>query len=281
MFLEAAKEKLKLISKTNTEYCFVCPICNQPKLKVNLSDKYWCYANDCDTRKIYGLVVGLNRFKVRDRFSLDISPTKKQYSMFSKVPLIFSKLAKGSNLNESDDTCYIYDENHKLIKYIVEGEKLFCPNYLSADEWIIGNDGEFIFYSPLREVISEGTIIAVEGEKCALKCSESGIITFNLYAPLSTTQSSIESALKNVKAKYSFISTFGIIYLEDNDHVGTIKGRKFSEVCNYLKIPNKSINISELVDHSIPKGYDVFDLLSTTSINLETLLLERIENDNN
>jgi len=273
MFLDLCLKNLNLVKEINTEYTFICPICGESKLKVNkLTEKYWCYANNCKSSLIYKEILKNDRFYNENRFKIKPKTKKLNYSIFDNVKITKSKISKCSldtkkYSKKSNCEEYYYTELNKLIRTDNLEGKLFTPYYRDNldSEWRVGNNGNFNYYLP-SICEDKGIIFCVEGEKCTVELVKKGITAFNIYQPHSSNQQKIKEVLTNLSASYPIIFDYGIIYICDNDKIGELKGKKFVEVCNYLKIPNKLLIMQDIlsffsVQRVLKSGYDIADFI--------------------
>lgn len=275
MFLDLCLKNLTLVKEINTEYTFVCPVCKESKLKINkLTEKYWCYANNCKSSLIYKEIVRNDRFYNENRFKSKIKTKKVNYSIFDNVPIKSTKLSRSyiDNLKVYTDTInnkctYYYNKCIKLVRTDTLEGKVYTPYYKDYfdEDWKIGNNGQFDFYLPIK-FEDEGIIFCVEGEKCTVELVKKGITAFNIYQPHSSNQQKIKEILTNLSSRYSFIFDYGVIYICDNDKIGELKGKKFVEVCNYLGIPNKLLTMQDIlsffsVQRVLTSGYDIADFI--------------------
>ena len=278
MFIDLCLKNLELVKEINTEYTFKCPICKENKLKVNKeSSKYYCYANSCNSKELYKIIVGNDRFFTSTRFVNPNNFKKINYSILDSINLKSNKFSQ-CDFDNSKYKCtnnlqtYYYREDLKLERIERKKDKIFTPKYYYNGEWITGNNGEFSYYLPCTN-ISKGVFVCVEGEKCTVSLSKLGITTFNIYQPYSSNQNKISSILSELCRVYSDIRAAGIMYICDNDVIGYSKGKKFVEVCNYLNIPNKLVTMNDISFFSVlSEGYDIADLLEDyPQINIKDL----------
>ena len=227
--------KLELVSSTNTEKRYICPVCNQRSLKEKkVNNAYLCY-NYCSTADIraklgyetndgngeYRAPISSNYVKPVSITSLEPPITVGEYNA-----AVSRQLGSRTLTNFSySDSCVVERVDHSSS----DKKKEFFPKFKSGNQWVYGGSSKFGLFNA-RYIKSRGSILICEGEKTAdLITKVTSYLTLSPPA-FGWKEDYISSNLFNPKIT-------GVVYLPDNDDPGKKKSTIVRDACWIVGIP--------------------------------------------
>lgn len=264
---------LDLFTKAKARGKYECPICNNPKLSINIkSGAYNCYFDESHEHRaeIYKWVLGQLGLDKQDTPKKQIT---KHYKRPTKqpIPLPHLNLAtvanpeiltnkfkpskldkdapKGTTYQINTNYWYLREKNNSIWKQKKE--------YFSANDrlkktfnWFSnGRKGKSYqvkpyCYSEAQENGKNAIVTVVEGEKDVDTLRSQGICAISFDSPL-------PEELKGIDCD-------GFLIIGDNDQAGDNKLNKVVNLCTELEIPHLSIPITELWENA-PEKADITD----------------------
>jgi len=259
--------KLELISSTNTEKRYVCPVCQGHSLKENVrSNAYRCFNGYCSTNDIRAKL-GYKSATVDEYKAVSSSSYVKPVPLTKLEPPIriidyqsptSRQLGDRTITNFSySDTCMVERVDYK------SGKKKECyPKFKAGNLWQYGSSHKFGLFNS-RYIKSRGSIIISEGEKTAdLVTKVTNYLTLS-PPPFGWNESYISSNLFNPKIT-------SVLYLPDNDEPGKKKANLVQQSCWMVGIQCFIFSYGNL---SIRDSGDFVDLYDD-GIDIKTLIEE-------
>lgn len=269
--LDVARSKLTIISETNTEYRFRCPLCGGNNLKLNKrTGAYKCFTGYCDNNGIRSHL-GLNSGYKGDYRAISVANIIKPVTTtakFKPIKCANYEPAKKRILGGRTITHYIYNEKTQVERvdyYGGERKKECYPKYLSGNVWKYGASPEFTLFNSRYIGKDSGLVLMAEGEKTA-----DTLTYFSNYLTLSPppfgwNEDYISRNLLNPNIQ-------AVLYLPDYDEAGNKKAGIVQRACWMVNIPCLIFKYDNL---SMNDGEDVVDLIER-DINVKELIDEFI-----
>lgn len=227
--------KLQLVSSTNTEKRYICPVCGGKSLKEAIrTNAYKCFSEYCSTSDIRAKL----GYQTNDRIDPYRAPSStyvKPVPLKSLEPPITVQdyqSPTSHTLGDRTITNFSYSEFCMVerVDYSTSGKKkeLF-PKYKSGNQWQYGSSPKFGLFNA-RYIKSRGSVIICEGEKTAnLITSVTNYLTLSPPS-FGWNENYISSNLFNPKIT-------SVLYIPDNDEPGKKKASIVRDACWMVGIP--------------------------------------------
>lgn len=245
--------KLQLVSSTNTEKRYICPVCGGKSLKEAIkTNAYKCFSEYCSTQDIRAKL----GYQTNDRNDYRLPPSSSYVrpvplkSLEPPIVVTEYESAKSRQLGDRIITNFSYSDNCMVerVDYISGKKKECYPKYKSGNIWQYGSTNKFGLFNA-RYIKSRGSIIISEGEKTAnLITKVTNYLTLS-PPPFGWSENYISSNLFNPKIT-------SVIYLPDNDEPGKKKASIVRDACWMVGIPCFIFSYST----PIKEGGDFVDL---------------------
>lgn len=279
-------DELQILSNNTTWIKAVCPVCNEPKLKINkLSGAYSCYANECqgynlESNKIRNLlnrktVFSSSVFKTPARKYLNLPITVDKNPLTTPITSFLSELPYTKpKVNKTSDrkyTYYRYSNKFTNIRCDSKEGKFFSPQWTeSTDNVILSIPPTLISeHSIYQARYLQPSIVIVEGEKSATTLHYLGIAGISFISAI-YSNNYLNRFIYFLKSNYNVQS---VIVLSDNDKTGYKKGTDVLHYCWHNGLEAGILNIASLFDdYKEVSGFDIYDAVRLKLVNRTNIL---------
>lgn len=263
------RDRLTILSESNTYLYFKCPVCAG---KVGLqktgrrAGSYWCYTSNCNTGDIWHGVTGYRAKGVEVLDVEDVPVINRVESIaLLRINIPYSLPCQRSYYSPlldttATETTYIYDDVSVVKRTDYHDEhgtkvKRFLPQYYDNGEWHNGTHYKWLLYNERYLPVCESgnAVTLCEGEKVADKLtSATGYLTLSPPG-FGWNDDYLAFAFNRL-----FMHINGIIYCPDNDEVGVKKLQLIRDIahknhmwCEVLEPPNDVNDFADISNEEI------------------------------
>ena len=133
-------------------------------------------------------------------------------------------------------------------------DKTFRPLNLKAGRWHVGDPDHLLLLYRLREILTQPTVVVVEGEKCADQAGELGIPATTSAHGAKSAKSTDWTRLRNKK----------VVIWPDADEAGSSYAK---DVASILRTIDPDAKIALLQLPGLPEGGDIVDFVADLRAN--------------